>query len=114
MVGHTDAIWDLALVRDESLLVSCGAEGAVKVWDVNGNGALKLSWGYGGVGVENHSVVGATAVEGIKTDLRSVAVAYRDAVVKIFDLETGKETARLRSDVSYGKLSVYKRLIWGY
>jgi striatin 1/3/4 len=127
LVGHTDAVWDCVLVRNEGALVSCGSEGTVKLWDVSpaallppssasgtstpeGNaGKLLLSWGYngtegpaageGGGKLEAH---GATSLAAIRTDLRKVAVAYRNAVVKIFDLETGKETARLPSDVSYG------------
>lgn len=110
LVGHTDAVWDLALVRDESTLISCGAEGSVKVWDVSGpsgGGSLKLTWGWHGVENpdemhENPDMPGATAVEAIKTDLKKVAVAYQNAVVKIFDIETGKELSRLESDMSYG------------
>ncbi|KAF8556896.1 WD40 repeat-like protein [Imleria badia] len=111
LIGHTDAVWDLALVRDESTLVSCGAEGTVKVWDVSGPGAgsLRLSWGYSGseredTDVENENEnedPGATAVEAIQTDLKKVAVAYQNAVVKIFDIETGKEVSRLATDVTY-------------
>ncbi|KAH0830276.1 WD40-repeat-containing domain protein [Lanmaoa asiatica] len=108
-IGHTDAVWDLALVRDESTLVSCGAEGAVKVWDVSGPGAspLRLSWGYSGLeregtdGEDEKDGPGATAVEAIKTDLKKVAVAYQNAVVKIFDIETGKEVSRLATDGTY-------------
>ncbi|KAG6836614.1 hypothetical protein H0H93_006035 [Arthromyces matolae] len=110
LIGHTDAVWDLALARDESTLISCGAEGTVKVWDVSGpsgGGSLKLSWGWGGLetGGELHpddlSVPGATAVEALKADLKKVAVAYQNAVVKIFDIESGKELSRLQSDLSY-------------
>ncbi|KAF8964117.1 WD40-repeat-containing domain protein [Flammula alnicola] len=109
LVGHTDAVWDLALVRDESTLISCGAEGAVKVWDVSGpsgGGSLKLTWGWHGVEHgdemhENPDTPGATSVEAIKTDLKKVAVAYQNAIVKIFDIETGKEVSRLESDMSY-------------
>ncbi|KAG2020558.1 peptidase C14 [Coprinopsis cinerea AmutBmut pab1-1] len=110
LIGHTDAVWDLALVRDEGTLISCGAEGAVKVWDVSGplgGGSLKLTWGYNGV-IENPddlnedmTAPGATAVEAIKTDLKKVAVAYQNAVVKIFDIETGKEVSKLSTDISY-------------
>lgn len=100
-------------MRDESTLISCGAEGAVKVWDVSGpsgGGSLKLSWGWHGVEnpdemQENPDAPGATSVEAIKTDLKKVAVAYQNAIVKIFDIETGKELSRLESDMSYGKLS---------
>lgn len=111
LVGHTDAVWDLALVRDESTLISCGAEGVVKVWDVSGpsgGGSLKLTWGWNGVENpddlhESPDAPGATSVEAIKTDLKKVAVAYQNAIVKIFDIETGKEVSRLESDMSYGK-----------
>jgi len=111
LVGHTDAVWDLALIRDEGVLVSCGADGAVKVWDVGlltSAGALRLTWGYAGLGAEDENEseskdepLGATTVEAIKTDLKKVAVAYRNAVVKIFDIDTGKEVGRLQSDMSY-------------
>jgi len=107
--GHTDAVWDLALVRDESTLISCGSEGVVKVWDVSGpsgGGSLKLSWGWSGLDNQEElggesDAPGATAVEAIKADLKKVAVAYQNAVVKIFDIESGKELFRLSSDVSY-------------
>ncbi|KIJ60605.1 hypothetical protein HYDPIDRAFT_170086 [Hydnomerulius pinastri MD-312] len=109
LIGHTDAVWDLALVRDEGTLVSCGAEGAVKIWDVGGpgGGALRLSWGYHGLDREGVDAEdekeepGATAVEAIKADLKKVAVAYQNAVVKVFDIETGKEVSRLATDATY-------------
>lgn len=110
LIGHTDAVWDLALVRDESTLISCGAEGTVKVWDVSGpsgGGSLRLTWGWAGLENaddlhEDYDVPGATAVEALKADLKKVAVAYQNAVVKVFDIESGKELSRLQSDMSYG------------
>lgn len=112
LIGHTDAVWDLALVKDENTLISCGAEGAVKVWDVSGpsgGGSLKLSWRWNGLESSNDfeddadaDIPGATSVEVLKTDLKKVAVAYQNAVVKIFDIETGKEVIRLQSDTTYG------------
>ena len=47
LVGHTDAVWDLTLARDESTVISCGPEGSVKVWVESGpfgGGSLKSSW----------------------------------------------------------------------
>ncbi|KAJ7632250.1 WD40-repeat-containing domain protein [Roridomyces roridus] len=109
LIGHTDAVWDLALVRDESTLISCGAEGTVKVWDVSGpsgGGSLKLTWAWSGLEnadelQEDMDAPGATAVEALKVDLKKVAVAYQNAVVKIFDIENGKELSRLPTDISY-------------
>lgn len=109
LIGHTDAVWDLALVRDEGTLISCGAEGSVKVWDVSGpsgGGSLKLTWGWAGLESQDElhdelDAPGATAVEALKSDLKKVAVAYQNAIVKIFDIESGKELSRLQSDISY-------------
>lgn len=109
LIGHTDAVWDLALVRDESTLISGGAEGAIKIWDVGipGGGALRLSWGYHGLereageSEEDSEDPGATSVEPIRTDLKKVAVSYQNAVVKIFEIETGKEVSRLSTDTTY-------------
>ncbi|KAF8874646.1 WD40-repeat-containing domain protein [Gymnopilus junonius] len=102
LVGHTDAVWDLALVRDESTLISCGAEGS---WTLRWR-FPRLTWGWHGVENpddlhDNLDAPGATSVEAIKTDLKKVAVAYQNAIVKIFDIETGKELSRLESDMSY-------------
>ncbi|KAI0295494.1 WD40-repeat-containing domain protein [Russula brevipes] len=104
LIGHTDAVWDLALVRDECTLISGGAEGAVKVWDVSdasGHGSLRLSWTYNGVdydGEESDDLPGVTAVEAIKVDLKKVAVAYQNATIKIFDIVHGKELAVLHGE----------------
>lgn len=104
-------MWDLALVRDESVLVSCGAEGAVKVWDVGGRsgvGSLKLSWGFTGLDSEDVAsgsrveTIGATALEAIKSDLKKVAVAYQNAAIKLFDIDSGKELSHLQGDFSQG------------
>lgn len=85
----------------------------VKVWDVGGvgPGSLRLSWGYGGMGVdsastsEDNDILGATAVKAIKTNLKWVAVAYRNATVKIFEVDSGKEVAALRAE-GIGKYGV--------
>lgn len=89
----------------------------MKVWDVSGpsgGGHLRLTWGWSGLETqpddlrEDTDAPGATAVEALKTDLKKVAVAYQNAVIKIFDIETGKELSRLPSDISYGTWSVFR------
>ena len=114
LVGHTDAVWGLALLRDENLLVSCGAEGSVKVWEVgssSGVGSLKLSWGFNGLDSEEETseTPGATCLEPIKSDLKKVAVGYSNSVTKIFDVDTGKQLLTLQPDLSEGKHTFYQR-----
>ena len=113
LIGHTDAVWDLALVRDDSTLISCGAEGVVKVWEITAAGGnLNLSWSYNGLNDDGEEIKteddpedtpGATAVEAIKMDLKRVAVAYQNTVVKIFDIETGKEEMKLQPELVTGE-----------
>ncbi|GJJ12461.1 hypothetical protein Clacol_006703 [Clathrus columnatus] len=102
--GHADAIWDLVLLRNETLLVSSGADGRVIVWDVNSvtTGTPckpKLTWGYAGLGQELDGLstqpVAVTALEPVRTQLKTIAVAYRDSVVKLFDVDTGKVLQKL-------------------
>lgn len=100
-VGHSDAVWDLILLRNETVLVSSGADGKVIVWDVNSlttgaPGGLKLSWGYNGTGQDQDAPIAITALESIKTDLKAIAVAYRNAVIKLFDVDTGKALQKLK------------------
>lgn len=78
---------------------------------------MRLSWTYNGLDShsdlesESDDLPGATAVEAIKTDLKKVAVAYQNSIIKIFDIETGKEVSRLQGE---GKsLSDFYPLIWG-
>jgi len=106
-------VWDLALVRDDSTLISCGAEGVVKVWEIAAaSGNLILSWSYNGLNDHGEEIKteddpentpGATAVEPIKMDLKRIAVAYQNTVVKIFDIETGKEEMKLQPEIVAGE-----------
>ncbi|KZV67957.1 WD40 repeat-like protein [Peniophora sp. CONT] len=109
LIGHTDVVWDLALVRDERTLVSAGAEGAVKVWDVsspsaNGPGSLKMSWTFHGVQSgsessreeEDEGLPGACAVEAVRGDLKKVAVAFANGSIKVFDIASGAEERHIR------------------
>lgn len=83
------------------------------MWDVSGpsgGGSLKLSWSYDGLDstaegeldAESSDKPGATAVEAIKTDLKKVAVAFANAVIKVFDIETGKEVMKLQAEATQG------------
>ena len=93
------------VVRGDTVYAGC-RDGLVKVWDVSGpsgGGSLKLSWSYDGLETSSDlspdgDLPGATAVEAIKTDLKKVAVAYQNAVIKIFDIESGKELSKFHVD----------------
>lgn len=117
LTGHTNAVWALALVGppgEGQLLASASADGTVKLWDPTkagkeGEEPLVRSWDYGevGAGPGGKKRRGAaaspapTAVARVGED--RVAVAYQDSVVKVFEVATGKEVLRLKSDQTFGE-----------
>ncbi|KZT56509.1 WD40 repeat-like protein [Calocera cornea HHB12733] len=104
LVGHAEAVWALGMIPFASgageLLASASADGSVKIWDVEGRGELRSTWGYDGAD-EDTVKKAATSVEAIKTQPNALAVAWDDAIVKIYDVENGKEVLRLKSDATY-------------
>ncbi|KAF9984198.1 hypothetical protein BGZ65_000809 [Modicella reniformis] len=95
-VGHTDAVWDIRLfplsISSSQLLGSISADGTLKIWDTETKGSpLKSSWDYLGTG---------DAKSGTSTNLPMV-VSYSNSIIKLFDIETGKEILAFKSDESY-------------
>ena len=113
-VGHTDAVWDIRLfplsISSSQLLGSISADGTVKIWDTETKGSpLKSSWSYHGSDASS-----ATASTGPKlrpvptgldfcpTDLKKMVVSYSNSVIKLFDIETGKDILTFKSNETYG------------
>ena len=122
LIGHSQAIWELVLLanraQEETLLASASADGTVKIWDTQDlSSALKLSWDYFGtepdaaaeaerekLASEGKEVPIPTSIASCPANLRVCAVAYSNSVIKLFEVETGKQTMRFKSDESYGAL----------
>ncbi|SPO35650.1 related to STRIATIN [Pseudozyma flocculosa] len=123
LVGHTQPVWDLALLPDksddEAYLATASADGTIKIWATQQTDSgrapaeLRLSWDYFGVDPpsdvskerENLEKTGGlpvpTSVDMCRSDLRLCAVAYSNSVVKLFEVETGKQVRQLKSDQTY-------------
>lgn len=119
-IGHTDSVWDLRLfplsISSSQLLASISADGALKIWDTETKGSpLRSSWGYNGL--ETSALLEPTGpytsgltklptptgLDFCSTDLKKMVVSYSNSVVKLFDIETGKEILAFKSDETYGK-----------
>ncbi|KAG0206009.1 hypothetical protein BGX28_002511 [Mortierella sp. GBA30] len=117
-LGHTDSVWDIRLfplsISSSQLLASISADGALKIWDTETKGSpLRSSWGYNGLdpseltepteaytsGLAKLPV--PTGLDFCPTDLKKMVVSYSNSVVKLFDIETGKEILAFKSNESY-------------
>ena len=112
-VGHTDAVWDIKLfpltISSSQLLGSISADGTLKIWDTETEGSpLKSSWDYRGLGANAGSGARGkrpvpTGLNFCSTDLKKMVVSYSSSIIKLFDIETGKEILAFKSDESYGR-----------
>ncbi|KAF9992322.1 hypothetical protein BGZ80_002940 [Entomortierella chlamydospora] len=111
-VGHTDIVWDIRLfplsISSSQLLGSISADGTLKIWDTATKGSpLKSSWGYHGLNASTPSDVTLTnqpvptGLDFCPTDLKKMVVSYSNSIVKLFDIETGKEILAFKSDETY-------------
>ncbi|KAF9278182.1 hypothetical protein BGZ88_000752 [Linnemannia elongata] len=117
-IGHTDTVWDIRLfplsISSSQLLASISADGALKIWDTETKGSpLRSSWGYNGLepsewaepteaytsGLAKLPV--PTGLDFCPTDLKKMVVSYSNSVIKLFDIETGKEILAFKSNDTY-------------
>lgn len=122
LVGHTDAVWALALLpsapdEPEGYLVSASSDGSVKVWSTTGEAGsgypLVSGWRYDGTadhvedqGAESEEQAPAdthedrpvpVAVAIYHPDLSLVLVGYNNGVIKLFEIKTGREVMQFEN-----------------
>lgn len=98
--GHTDAVWDLVLLpgtadgngkaNEDRRLVSCAADGSVKVWSFDSKKwSLTESWPLG----EGDDV--PTSLSVYNHDFGQVLVGFSSGLVKLVNVETGAVVLQL-------------------
>ncbi|KAG0249921.1 hypothetical protein BG011_008803 [Mortierella polycephala] len=117
-IGHTDSVWDIRLfplsISSSQLLASISADGALKIWNTETDSSpLRSSWGYYGLEPSKQTEpTGAytsglaklpvpTSLDFCPTDLTKLVVSYSNSIIKLFDIETGKEILACRSNGSF-------------
>lgn len=113
---------------EEGLLASASADGTVKIWSIqdnstetgNAGGKLLNSFDYfgsdpsaekekeresllssAGEGKEAGSLPVPTSISPCMSDLRKCAVSFSNSIVKLFEIDTGKEVMQFASDAHY-------------
>lgn len=94
--GHTDAVWGLAFNHTKGQLVSCSADGTVKLWSPLSK--VPLLHSYGGIGTDADGSV-PSSVDFVRDEADRIVVAYnsQSSHCIIYDTESGKAVVRLES-----------------
>ncbi|CAL8133782.1 unnamed protein product [Orchesella dallaii] len=90
MNDHTDAVHGLSLHSQKSHLLSCSADGTVRLWDPTSKSPLIDTFSSPNDGIP-------TAVDFVRDEPSHMAVAYNSQVV-IYDLESKKQIVRFECD----------------
>lgn len=90
LLGHQDAVWGLAHHAQRQQLLSCSADGTVKLWSPLNKTQPLLSTFVGG---EECGV--PTSVDWVREDPTHMVAGYDSGACVIYDVESGKPVIKL-------------------
>jgi striatin 1/3/4 len=89
LTGHTDAVWQLVLSGQK--LLSCSADGSVRLWDSNLSEPLQSTINYEGIPI---------SIDWLMQNTNQFIVTYDTLKTIIYDTETGKILREISNDHS--------------
>lgn len=93
LVEHTDAVWGLSFHLARQQLLSCSADGTVKLWAPAQGASNALVKSFGEAEFGSHG--SPTSVDWVYEDPSRMVVAFEDAACIIVDIESGKTVTSL-------------------
>ncbi|XP_017068533.1 striatin-3 isoform X2 [Drosophila eugracilis] len=87
--GHTDAVWGLTTMQ--SNIVSCSADGTVKLWSPYNKEPLLRTYS------ASEAEGAPSSVDFVRNEVDHIVVAYNSAHCIVYDTETGKQVVRLEA-----------------
>ncbi|CAF1096033.1 unnamed protein product [Adineta steineri] len=87
--GHTDAVWQLVISGQK--LLSCSADGSVRLWDPNLSQPLQSTFNNEGIPI---------SIDWLMQDTNQFVVTYDTLKTFIYDTETGKALRQINNDDS--------------
>ncbi|KAG5436977.1 hypothetical protein PCANB_001252 [Pneumocystis canis] len=103
LMGHSNAVWDLSFQAKSNLLASISADETIKLWDINyiDSSPLVSTLNFYENNLTKTSSVVPTSITFLNNDIRKIAVSWSNAIIKIYDIETGNCVIELRNDEIY-------------
>lgn len=88
--GHSDAIWCISVNNTRQQLVSCSADGSVKLWSPNSKLALLNTF-------VSESDGNPCSVDFVRDETSKIVAAYNNCSCIIYDTETTKQIIKFES-----------------
>ncbi|XP_013409886.1 striatin-3 isoform X2 [Lingula anatina] len=90
LVAHTDAVWGLSVHSSRMQLLSCSADGTVRLWNPGTSNPLLSTFT-----VENEGV--PTSMDFVRCEPNQMVASYSSNNTFIFDMETAKQVIKLET-----------------
>ncbi|XP_059086744.1 striatin-3-like isoform X2 [Tigriopus californicus] len=94
LTGHEDAVWGLSYHLGRKQLLSCSADGTVKLWSPTAPSASNLVRTFGNA-TEDGGGATPTSVDWVQDDPTKIVTAYSNGSCVIHDIESGKLVIKL-------------------
>ncbi|MGH0114920.1 UNVERIFIED_CONTAM: hypothetical protein FKN15_065844 [Acipenser sinensis] len=104
LAGHTDAVWGLAFSPALHRLVSCSADGTIRIWDTSETPACLSVFNKD----KEHGI--PTSVAFVNSDPTQGVVSYRGGETLLYDLNTEQSILELESKSKEGSTLVNRVL----
>jgi len=92
LVAHTDAVWGLSIHSSKMNLLSCSADGTIRLWSPSSKSPLLNTFR-----VEEEDGV-PTSVDFVRCEPSQMVCAFTTANTYIYDIETAKQVIALESN----------------
>ncbi|XP_078673597.1 striatin-3-like isoform X1 [Branchiostoma floridae x Branchiostoma belcheri] len=89
LVGHTDAIWGVTIHSVKQQLLSCSADGTVRLWSLQNKSPLLNTY------TAEKDDGAPTSVDFVRCELSQMVAAYSSSIAVLYDLETAQPVAKL-------------------
>ncbi|XP_054018076.1 striatin-3 isoform X4 [Dryobates pubescens] len=96
LLGHTDAVWGLAYSGVKNHLLSCSADGTIRLWNPPEKMPCICTYN----GEKEHGI--PTSVDFIGCDPAHMVASFNTGSTVIYDLETSQSVAMLSSQIESG------------
>ncbi|XP_072293696.1 striatin-like isoform X2 [Eucyclogobius newberryi] len=106
LAGHTDSVWGLVYSGAHQRLLSCSADGTVRLWDANNTTSPALA-----VFNENKKLGIPTSVDLVCSEPAHLVTSFASGEIGLFNMETQQLVLNLETNTELGTVSHINKVL---